>query len=218
MKFGYYDLAADEAEKVDKLRALRAQFGTEVSPYIEVAPEFHAPMHQRKAMRALMAAVRKGRFQTVLLPSVAALHMHSFRACELLMGFYDKGIQIALGKPDNVLSREQAEAAVWEAEWEYVATNLSVPLITMETCHIRDTGGSAVIYLEKDYRRREGFMSIQMPLIEAVRTYCEQGFYLYRADVQALYYISKPLAEEMIKICTVGNQTVLESIGISLPQ
>lgn len=67
MKYAYYATAPNQEQKQSFLWLLRKRAADDESfygIYIDVAPEYNGAIHQRRAWRSLLAAVRKGKIQT----------------------------------------------------------------------------------------------------------------------------------------------------------
>ena len=218
MKYAYYEAAATEEEKQARLAGIKAAARTDpdyYSAYLEVAPAYDAPLYKRKALNSLKAAIKRGKVEKVVISSLENLAMEELTAAYLLE---ELGVPVALGDPGNVLSREDIERLVFESQESFLMTKLAVPLITMDYCYVWKIGGRACVSLETEHwpqsRNRAGE---RMTLIEAVEKNLQEGFYLFREDVMAWYFVPDYLAERMKALYEIGNETLLESIGLQNP-
>ena len=212
MKFAYYEVVSSQEEKKLRLQEIKTSVGQHpdyYSSYLEVAPAYNASWKQLRALCSLKAAVRKEKIQLLVIPSLENLHMSETRAVNLLLDLMDKGVQIALENPENIQTEEKILTLAQESQLEYIYTVLSIPLIRMESCVVHFFGESVFIYLEKDVPKENGFgCSEKMLFIDAVRKFQDAGFFLYRADMQAWYYIPCYMAAVMIDAYEFADETL----------
>lgn len=203
MKFAYYEVVFSREEKERRLQEIKASMRENpdyYSSYLEVAPGYNASWNELRAMCSMKSAVRRGKIQLLVIPSLENLHMEETRAVYLLLDLMAKGVKIALRNPKNIQTKEMILDLAWESQLECIYTVLIIPLITMEHCVIHFLGQSAFIYLEQDAPKRDySFGRVENLLfIDAVRKFQKTGFFFYRSDVQACYHIPDYMAAVMI--------------------
>jgi len=218
MKYAYYEVVATQEEKERRLQELQRSVGSDpnyFSAYLEVAPPYDAAWKSLRAMCSMKAAVRRGSFQVLVIPSLLNLQMSESRAVRLLKELMDKGVQIALGAPENLQTEESIRAMAEEARMEYLYTVLSVPLITMESCELHYFGESAFVYLEKDVPEKHYFQHTEkMLFIDLVRKFLDTGFFLYRSDMQSWYHISADMALELEGLYRAAYDTLFDVMNL----
>lgn len=151
--YAWYEFVNNVEEKHACLSRIRESFGKDpdfYSAYLEIPLEYNAPMRELKAIKALKAAIRKGKIQTVVIPSFENFYMAEVRTYSVLMNLMRSGVRIAIGEPDNYQTEEDLFEKCLDAQRECVITVLSIPMITMSDCRISSRGDAPFIRLEED--------------------------------------------------------------------
>lgn len=221
MKYAYYEFVSNEEEKQSRLKQIRESSCKDpayYSAYLEIAPRYDAPIRELKALKALKAAIRKGKIQTVVISSIENFYMEEAHTLNLLLSFMGNGIQIAFGTPSNIQSEDDIYAKYFDAQMECIITVLSIPMITMKDCRIyclRDTPFIRLLEdcTEEDLCRYEA----KMLYADAVKQYRATGFFFYRSDVKSWYHIRNYIAEQMIESYNLCYKTLFESIDFDAP-
>lgn len=220
MKFAWYEFVSNVEERHLCLSRIKESFGNDpdfYSAYLEITQTYNSPVRELKAIKALKAAIRKGKIQTVVIPSFENIYMAEVRTYSVLMNLMHSGVRIAIGTPDNFQTEEDLFEKCLDAQRECVITVLSIPMITMSDCRIGWSGKTPFVRLEEDCTDADGAQHpTRMLYADAVREFRESGFFLYRSDVGAWCHVSSFMAELMIETYDISNEIMLDSILQSL--
>ena len=216
MKYAYYEVVANEAEKQHRLTQIDTTFASDndfCGAYLEVAPRYNASNKKKPALLSLLEAVDLGEVQILVLASLENLYMSEENIRKTLNGFLCKGVRIAIGTPGNLQSVKVMSDQLMNSQMDYILDHIHIPLVTMEDCLIRHKKRSAEIYLLRDFpekKPRPGFE--KMTFIDAVNQYQETGFRIFRKDLHAWYPVSPAMAEMMLQIFDTTYETLWDSI------
>ena len=220
MKYAYYEVVASEEEKkLRKAQILNTNTGDNFySAYLEVAPRYDAPDSEKRAIRSLKDAIRRGKVQTVVLPSLENLRISELFAFHLFRYFQDREIRVAFGTPDNIYSPEALDLLLIDSQQKYIDDQLLTAIATREDCYVQEKHGYAHIHLKQDFPGEEPYTQYRiMDFVQAVETYKSVGFYLYRPDISDWYPVSDFMAEQILFSCRSADQTAWETVGMPAP-
>lgn len=216
MKYAWYEFVNNVEEKHHCLSRIRKSFGEDpdfYSAYLEIPREYNAPMRELKAIKALKAAIRKGRIQLVVIPSFENFYMAEVRTYSVLINLMRSGVCVAIGDPENVQTEEDLFEKCLEAQQECAITVLSIPMITMSECRVSNRSDTPFIRLEEDCDEDDAdWYPVRMLYADAVKQYRDTGFYLYRSDVGAWCHVSSFMAEMMIGVYDINSEIMLETV------
>ena len=214
--YAYYEFVSNAEEKQARLKQIRASSFEDpayYSSYLEIAPKYDAPMRELRALKALKAAIRKGKLQTVVISSFENLYMEEEHAFNLLLNLMKNGIQVAVGNPSNLQTEDDLLGKCVDAQMKCIGTILSFPMITMEECRIHFVSDTPFIRLLDDCTQEDQhWYYTEMLYADAVEKYRKTGFFFYRSDVRSWYYIRDYIAEQMIEFYKTAYQILFESI------
>lgn len=203
MNYAYYEVVSTEEEKQERLRQILAEAGNDphyFSAYIDVTTRYNCPWSFLKSMQSLKTAVRRGRVQILVIPSLQKLYMHEYRALSFLLSLMQQGVQIAVGTPSDIQTEEALLDLVVESQVYYVQTQVFLPLAFISDCIVYHSGKYCRIHLSRDTPDAFSYQTkTHMSLPKAVITYRSTGFYLYRSDVKGWYSVSPDLADFMLQ-------------------
>lgn len=220
MKYAWYEFVTNVEEK--NLRRGQVLEALEKDPdfysaYFEIPQEYNAPVREMKAIKALKAAIKKGKIRTVVIPSFENFYMAEIRTYNLLTNLMRAGVRIAIGTADNLQTEEDLFEKCLEAQQECVITVLSIPMITMANCRVERGVSAPFIRLEEDCTEDDDTrFPIRMLYADAVMQYRKSGFYLYRSDVEAWCHVSSFMADMMIDTYNINNEIMTDIILQSL--
>ena len=110
--YAYYEFVSNVEDKQTRRNQIRASTFEDpdyYSSYLEIASKYNAPMRELGALKALKAAIRNGKIQTVVIPSFENLYLEEARSHNLLLNFLKNGIQVAVGNPYNIQTEEDTD-------------------------------------------------------------------------------------------------------------
>lgn len=209
--FAFYETAATEEQKQQRLALLKKLYGKDpgfYSVYIDVAPRYDSPRRDRKALRSLTAAIGKGRIRTLVIPGVEGLYMHEGLFWNLYQKFLSQGVHLAVDRPSQVLSDEEGKTLILDAAWNTVMNLLQLPALTMESCYVTSYSDTPTVYLEKDRPKDFGRKALLRDVIEQHQ---DTGIFLFRSDVQAWYHIAGFQLIMLQDLCRDFDETVFST-------
>ncbi len=211
MKKVFYAVAKTEENAVQLLEDITARYSGDPdfhAAYIDSGIHYNTAVSDRSRYKAMITTVRRGKADTILLRSINDLFMSEMHACSVLLRLKNKGISVIAGEGEQTFSTaEMTEKEIIskmnELYYDYLILNLAVPLITMEECMIRRSGGNAWVYLKSEeeaaharypYLRFWIAQSVVQPtrFINAVEECTDNScFFFYRKDVDHWYFIDR---------------------------
>ena len=218
MMYACYEFVSNVEEKHIRLSRIKESFGNDpnfYSAYLEIPRKYNAPIRELKAIKALKAAIKKGKIQMVVIPSFDNFYMAEARTYSMLLNLMRSGICIAIENPDNVQTEQDLFEKCLDAQMECVITVLSIPV--MSDCRIAWGGNTPFIRLEEDCTTADDALyPNRMPYADAVERFCDSGFFLYRSDVNSWYHVSSFMAERMLEIYDINKKIIRKNILLSL--
>ena len=203
MKYAYYEFVPNEEEKRLRLQQLNELAKADpdcYSAYMEIASRYNAPLMELRAMKALKAAIRKGKVDMIVIPSFANLYMEQVRAHDLLLDFLNKGVCIAIGEPQNILSKQDIYDEYDIAQEECVENVLTIPMNAGKKCVVHHSRNDTYLRLVEDCVGESlTLCGVKMLYSDAVKRYQARGFYFYRSDVKSWYHVDANIAAMMIE-------------------
>lgn len=199
MTYALYEVVSTEAEKEARKQEIRKQKHSDprlYSAYIDVLPSFGVSRSQRRGMQSLMAAIRKKKFDTLVIPSYENLKMDEHYAIMTLLNIRDMGIQIALEDPKNIQSEQQIVTTLHEAQVAYLTDLLCDPSV-VKGLFVDQRFEPPFVYLEQDNDQDPWCMRKRMSIPKLIREQDELGFFLYRSDRDDWFFIPPYLMTDL---------------------
>lgn len=212
MKFAFYEVVSSEKAKEERLEKIKETYGNSpdyFSSYLEIAQVYNTSWGTLRALCSMIADVRNGKFDTLVIKSISNLYMDERRASFLLTSLMDTGISIALEEPGKLLTKEDICDLEDYSRLDYIISQLTEPILNGRMCTVSTREESAYIKL-LDHESAEKIPDddSMMLFADAVNLYLDRSFYIYRSDIKAWYRINQFMAsaishlhQEAMKIC-----------------
>jgi len=227
MNKAYYCVVKTEEEREKLLKSVKEKYKDDPEyyrTYLDVGVEFDEAMSKRTRYTALRNAMRKGKVDTLILPSFKARHVSELYACNIFLDLKAIGVNVIIEEEKmsfsiGEMSRQEIVDKMTDMYYDFLVETFIVPLITMETCIIYPSMTLPHVYLEKDVEAAEMsrpflkaeqkyFPSKKECLLDIIENRGKNGFWFYCKEVEGWYHVNE-YGVEFLKLNYEENMKIL---------